>query len=503
MLTFLKRNVGVLGVLFFSSWMYVYHVHYTALSSWDEAWYGAIAREILITGDWMTLHFNGVPFYDHPPMGFWIMATFYKLFGVTELTTRLPSVIAGIGTCIFIYKLGESLFKKKMIGLIASIILSTCVWYVLRVRSGNLDALFLFFYVATVYYAYLTTKSFKWFPLCGLFFGALVMTKTLAGVSAAIIILWFIFPYIFKSKWNIVYLALGIGLFSIIVIPWYRYHLLTNTSFYQYHFVHIGARDKEFSLQNYAHLTWELPLFYLHMGVRKWYDPWLISLGIVCLTITIQMIQSGRAFLTKKKYENWEQLHHLLGLIGWNMVVLLPFLTTDKTEIWHLIPTYAPLALIIAYGSYMALEWSIFVVKKVQMPYVLAAVSNTKVMAGLYILPFLLIAFLQIKTFYLEVFPTTKYIVDEVDILQKAKKYGKTVFIDRDFVPVAVFYSQQRVKEQSRYASDTETVQNFIDQPDEAVLVTKNSAVAQYLTTSSQQVKILEKNSSYSIIAER
>ncbi len=239
------------------------------------------------------------------------------------------------------------------------------------------------------------------------------------------------------------------------------------------------------------------------MGVRKWYDPWLISLGIVCITIIIQMIQAGRAFLTKKKYENWEQLHHLLGLIGWNMVVLLPFLTTDKTEIWHLIPTYAPLALIIAYGSYMVLEWSIFLVKKVQMPYVLAVVNNTKVMAGLYIFPFLLIAFLQIKTFYLEVFPTTKYIVDEVDILQKAKKYGKTVFIDRDFVPVAVFYSQQRVKEQSRYASDTETVQNFIDQPDEAVLVTKNSAVAQYLTTSSQQVKILEKNSSYSIIAER
>ncbi len=125
--------------------MYFFHVDYTPLSSWDEAWYASIAREILTANDWITLHFNGIPFYDHPPMGFWIMAIFYKVFGVSEFSTRLPSVLAGIGSSILIYKLGHGLFNKKIIGYIAALILSTSVWYVLRVRSGNLDSLFLFF----------------------------------------------------------------------------------------------------------------------------------------------------------------------------------------------------------------------------------------------------------------------------------------------------------------------------------------------------------------------
>lgn len=497
------KKYGYIAFLFiFSLWLYVYRVNYTVLTSWDEAWYASIAHEILKSGDWLTLHFNGEPFFDHPPMGFWIMATFYKLFGVSEFTTRLPSVIAGLGTSFLMYKLGEGLFKKKIIGFIAACILSTCVWYVLRVRSGNLDALSLFFYVATVYFAYLSAKSFKWFPLCAVAFGALVMTKTLAGVSAIVIILWFIIPYLFRSKWNGIYVIAGVALFCGIVVPWYRYHLVTNSSFYQYHFIHIGARDKSFSVENYSKLSWELPLFYLHMGVRKWYDPWLASLVVVGVLVLLRLFQAVKSLSLRKKFEKWQELHHLFAVIGWNMVVLVPFLTTDKTEIWHLIPVYAPLALIVAYGAYIVFDVTTILIKKIRISFISHLLSSQYVLASLYLLPFLFIIFLQIKTFYAEVFPSSKYVVDEVDILKKARKYNKTVVIDRDYVPIAVFYSQQRVKEQPRYASDAETVQNFIDQPEDAVLVTKNSAVEKYESLQKSTIKILEKNASYSIIEE-
>lgn len=500
MTNWLKNNVWLLLLGIFSIWLYGFHVDYTALSSWDEAWYASIAREITLTNDWVTLHFNSIPFYDHPPMGFWIMALFYKLFGINELITRLPSILAGIGSSLVMYKMGQDLFRRKVIGFIAAIILSTCVWYVLRVRSGNLDALFLFFYIATVYTAFLTYRSFKWIMVCMGLFGALVMTKTLAGVSAAVVILWFIFPHLFKSKWNIVYFCAGLGIFCFIVIPWYGYHLSTNTSFYQYHFIHIGARDRSFSLQNYTNLTWELPLFYLHMGVRKWYDPWILSLGIVCMSICIRLVHMIRHIGKRRDLPDWQTLHTELGLIGWNMVVLLPFLTTDRTEIWHLIPVYAPLSLMIAYGAFIALEFCMNLLKKAPIDVVPSIIQKWKIKTALYIAPFLIIASLQIRTFYNEVFPTTKYTVDEVDILRKAKKYEKTVFIDRDYVPIAVFYSEQRVKEQSRYATDSETIQNFIDQSEDAVLVTKNSAVGQYSNNS--LLRILEQNNSYSIIEE-
>ncbi|CAN5157105.1 glycosyltransferase family 39 protein [soil metagenome] len=481
--------------------IFFYRFDYSTLSSWDEAWYGSIAREILTRNDWITMHFNGVPFYDHPPMGFWIMAVFYKIFGISEFSTRLPSVLVGIGTSILMYKMGEGFFGKKIIGFIAGLIVSTCVWYVIRVRSGNLDALFLFFYVATVYTAFLTKKTFKWFPICMISFGALIMTKTLAGASASAIILWFIFPYIFKSRWNMLYALLGIVAFTIIVVPWYHYHLSTNSSFYQYHFIHIGARDSKFTFSMLTHLQWELPLFYLHMGVRKWFYLWQLSSSIVCLSAIFHTIQGIRFFLQKKTFKQWPLVHAELGLIGWNVVILVPFLTTDLTQIWHLIPVYAPLALVVAYGIYMAMNWGIYLVKKIPLKPLSSLLNNQYVITAIYIIPFFLIAYLQIKTFYYEVFPTSHYVVDEVDILKKTKKYNKMVYIDRDYLPIAVYYSEQVVKEQPRYGDDVATMQNFIDQHNEGVLVIKNSAVDQYMKTQ-PKVLVLDKNNSFSIIRE-
>ncbi len=331
------------------------------------------------------------------------------------------------------------------------------------------------------------------------FFGALIMTKTLAGVSAGVIILWFVLPYLFRSKRNIGVFTIGIALLYIIVVPWYRYHLTTNTSFYQHHFINIGARNQTFTLDTLKNLTWEQPLFYLHMGVRKWYDPWILMYGVVNMVIIMRVIRVLRAIVKKKKSKEWQVLHAELGLIGWNIVILFPFLTTNLTEIWHLIPVYAPLSLIVAYGSWQLLSAGVWIGKKIPLHLFRTLPTNQTLTTAMYLVPFVVIAYLQIQTFYHEVFPATKYEVDEVAILKKAKKYNKTVYIDRDYVPIAVFYSEQRVKEQPRYADDIATIQNFADQQEEAVLVTKNSAVEQY-TKAGFPVQLHGKNSSFSII---
>src|SRR5579884_2651952 len=65
---------------------------------WDnsETAYGEVAREILLTHDWIVMHLNGAPWFVQPPLYFWIAAICVKVFGLTSFALRLPSALATI-----------------------------------------------------------------------------------------------------------------------------------------------------------------------------------------------------------------------------------------------------------------------------------------------------------------------------------------------------------------------------------------------------------------------
>jgi 4-amino-4-deoxy-L-arabinose transferase-like glycosyltransferase len=62
----------------------------------DEGRYAEIAREMLVSGDWVMPRFNGLRFYDKPPLHYWITAASYHAFGVQQWTARLWSALAGL-----------------------------------------------------------------------------------------------------------------------------------------------------------------------------------------------------------------------------------------------------------------------------------------------------------------------------------------------------------------------------------------------------------------------
>ncbi len=52
------------------------------------------AREMLTRGDYVTLHINGVRYLEKAPLMYWMVAGCYRIFGVNEFATRLPTVLA-------------------------------------------------------------------------------------------------------------------------------------------------------------------------------------------------------------------------------------------------------------------------------------------------------------------------------------------------------------------------------------------------------------------------
>jgi len=65
------------------------------------------AREMLLRHDWVTLYVNGVRYLEKAPLMYWGVATSYKLFGVSEGSTRFPLMLAVLAMILSTYGLGR------------------------------------------------------------------------------------------------------------------------------------------------------------------------------------------------------------------------------------------------------------------------------------------------------------------------------------------------------------------------------------------------------------
>ncbi len=75
-----------------------------------EARYAEIARKMAETGDWVTPQFQyGVPFWSKPPLSTWLTAATYTVFGVSEFSARLSSLVV----CLAVVWLTVQLAKQR------------------------------------------------------------------------------------------------------------------------------------------------------------------------------------------------------------------------------------------------------------------------------------------------------------------------------------------------------------------------------------------------------
>lgn len=187
----------------------------------------------------------------------------------------------------------------------------------------------------------------------------------------------------------------------------------------------------------------------------------------------------------------------------WNVVVLYPFLTTDETSIWHLIPVYVPLAFVTAHGLWNGWIWAVKMLKKISIfNRFKKNVFHEFGIKSLYVLGFIIIAVIQIKIFYPEVIPQSHYISDDVDISMKAAKYSQQIFLDDDYLPIAVYYSGKNMKQMSFEFEEHRTLERlFQTEQNDFIAITRNWALTN-LDNNKLPYVVLEKNNSFSIISK-
>ena len=66
----------------------------------DEGYYVQQARVVVATGDWVTQHWFGDLTYDRAMGIVWLIAVSQKIFGFSEIASRLPVMLSSLGAVL-------------------------------------------------------------------------------------------------------------------------------------------------------------------------------------------------------------------------------------------------------------------------------------------------------------------------------------------------------------------------------------------------------------------
>jgi len=221
----------------------------------DEPRYVWIARAMAETGDWVTPHLYGQPWFEKPVLYYWAAAVGFRLYLPAERAARFPSALAALAAAIAIGWLawkhyGTENDSELSPALLAPLIFSTSVAAIGFARSASPDMLF----SASIALAMASAASFlgqagalrvsrgtpsetkgtdAWLLVfCGAFLGLGVLAKGPAAVilAAGAIGLWALTTRQWRSAFRLAH-PLAIISFGVVALPWYVLCAVRNPDF--------------------------------------------------------------------------------------------------------------------------------------------------------------------------------------------------------------------------------------------------------------------------------
>lgn len=124
--------------------LYCANLGQSTLWSRDETTYAEMARHMLRSGEWITLQWNGRPWFNHPPLFYWLMALDFRALGINEFAARFPSAVFGAAGVALTYLWGRSALSSRS-AFYAALCMMLNLQYFLESRFAIIDTTFLFF----------------------------------------------------------------------------------------------------------------------------------------------------------------------------------------------------------------------------------------------------------------------------------------------------------------------------------------------------------------------
>ncbi|MBJ9938595.1 glycosyltransferase family 39 protein [Burkholderia multivorans] len=308
----------------------------------DEGRYAEMAREMFVTGDWITPRYNGYKYFEKPPLQTWLNALTFAWFGIGEWQARLYTALASFAGVLLVGFTGARLFNP-LSGFLAAVVLASSPYWNLMGHFNALD-MGLAFWMALSLCALLLAQRpglrpaavRGWMWLCWAAMAFAVLSKGLVGVilPGAVLVLYTLIARDW-ALWKRLYLVSGLVIFFAIAAPWFVLVQQRNPEFFNFFFIVQQFRRYLTPEQNRPG-----PFYYFVPVLLVGFLPWL-SVAWQSVRHALRMPRQPNGFSP------------MLVLLIWSAFIFLFFSASHSKLISYVLPVAPALALII--GAYLPL----------------------------------------------------------------------------------------------------------------------------------------------------
>jgi len=238
-------RIGWLLVVVMATALWFVDLGGRALQHPDEGRYAEIAREMLVTHDFLTPRLNGLKYFEKPPLQYWMTAGSFAVLGTTEGAARFASVLA---TWLAVLIIGYAGWRiaSPTIGIYAALALAGSIWYFGLAHILTVDAL-LCACLAIALAAFLVAQTSTisrvqrrcWMLIAWIAIAGAMLTKGLVALAipGASLVLYSLFTRDW-AVWKRLELLAGVLVFAVVAGPWFLLVSQANPEFAHFFFVH-------------------------------------------------------------------------------------------------------------------------------------------------------------------------------------------------------------------------------------------------------------------------
>jgi 4-amino-4-deoxy-L-arabinose transferase-like glycosyltransferase len=335
-------DVALLSLIF--GVLYFYGLGETMLVNPDEGRYAEIPREMVATGDYVTPRLNGVLYFEKPPLVYWAIAGFLRVFGPGELAMRAVPALFALAGVLITYGAARQL-NGRSAGFASALVLGSSLLYFALGRILLLDMAVSSLMSATLFFFILAIREpvggkRRWF-FYGLYATAALatLTKGLIGflVPGAVMFFWLL---IFNqwSRLRPLYLPTGVALFLAIAAPWHVLAAQRNPAWAHFYFVR-EHWERFTTTEHGRYQPWWFFIPIVALGLFPWAG---------CLWPALKNALPGGWARRKENAEAW-------FFVTWAVFIFLFFSKSQSKLVPYILPVFPPLAVLI--GNWVAELW--------------------------------------------------------------------------------------------------------------------------------------------------
>ena len=337
-----------------------YFMRLGASSLWDsnEAFYAETPREMIESGDYINPSFNYQPRFNKPPLCYWVVVVFYKIFGVSEAAERLAIALAALVMIATAYGLGRCAFSVEA-GLLAGIGLAAAPRFMMFSRRIMIDVYLAMFMALALLLFILSERQPKRRRLYRIAMyaaiGLGVLTKgPVAALLPAFAFLIYLAVYRRRKQIRDLMLPTGVAIIGLIVLPWYF------AVYAQHGWGHIQTFILKDNLSRYVQQAWGPSrglLFYIGV-IAGDYFPWSLFVVPALWCEARDRLGFTRGSSRKQSATSIEDAAspaatqptvdpHTALLVIWIIVIVVFFSLSKSKEDLYILPIYPAVAALV------------------------------------------------------------------------------------------------------------------------------------------------------------